>query len=588
MKPQTLSTLWAELIIEELVRFGAGPFCISPGSRNSVLTLAAAANDGAETVVHFDERGAGYYAVGTAKASGRSAVLICTSGTAVANYLPAVVEASQSSVPLFVLTADRPAILRGTGANQTIDQVEIFGPYVRGFHDLPTPRAEYSAAHVLTTVDELVYRGRQAPVGPVHCNCQLPEPFVAAADLDIPLAYQNEISGWRQSGEPLTSEIPPTAVPGAELDRVRDALAGSRRGVLVAGRLDPQETSAVAEMAARLDLPLLADVTSGLRFVARPLPGRCSCYDLYLREQDIAAVLQPDLIVQFGGPLVSRSLQHYLERAGAEYLHIASSPFRRDPGEVVTQRIELSPSRLCAAWTGVDDTSGLAASSELLNSFRCAEAACAGLLTKVTIADDLQNELTVAGMLLQQLPAESGLFLGNSMPIRDAEACGVSRTDQVTVGCNRGASGIDGTMASAVGFAAGLQRRTTLLLGDLAFLHDLNSLALVRRSPWPVTVVVINNDGGGIFSFLPVAQETEHFEEFFAVPHGLDVEPAATLFDLPYYQAASAAELRAVVDEAFGLPHSSVVEIKTEQQTNHARHCELWEQVAAAVRAALS
>lgn len=581
MESPNLNYLWAELIVEELIRCGVGKFCISPGSRNSPLVVAAAGNPRADTLVHCDERGAAFYALGFAKATGQPAALICTSGTAVANTLPAVVEAAATGVPLVVLSADRPVALRDTGANQTIDQVGIFGPYARWHFDLPAPQAAVPASAVLTTVGQLVYRARRSPAGPVQLNCQFDEPLAPRPDESIPPTYRQDIEAWQEQRRPFTSYAPMRAeMAEATLERIRTALAGARRGVIVAGRLAAADGPAACRLAATLRWPLLADISSGIRFGDRPPSCLVTHYDLFLREKAFARRHRPDLILHLGGPLVSKALNGYLETAGVEYITVAPTPFRQDPGHTVTRRLEMQPGRFCDLVSNQQP----GADSELLRVFARAEAVCAEMLDSLPAARNLDNEFAAVRQLLISLPDETGLFLANSMPVRDADGCGFTSANNVDVGVSRGASGIDGNIATATGYANGLGRRTVLLTGDLAFLHDLNSLLLVKQSAVPLTIVLLNNDGGGIFSFLPIAGYQDFFRDFFAAPHGCDFAQAATFFGLPYYGPATRDELQEDLARAFTLAESSLVEIKTERAANSEQHRIIWDQVATAIR----
>lgn len=582
MKSPNIKYLWADLIIEELTRCGVSKFCISSGSRNSPLVLAAAENSKAETVVHLDERGAAFYALGCAKANGQPAVLICTSGTAVANYLPAVIEASTSSVPLIILSADRPVELRDTGANQTIDQVGIYGKYTRWSFDFPSPSYEVSAEFVLTTVDQMVYRAKRAPAGPVQLNCMFAEPLTPEADDSIPPGYPERIAGWNKADTPYTDYVPSRFVPvDSSLNSVRAALMRSKRGVIVCGRLDCfSDKSSIIKLAENLRMPPLADISSGLRFGNLSSDNLVTHYDLFLREALFTDSHRPDLILHFGGPVVSKVLNRYLEASSAEHIVVNRTPFRQDPGHSVKLRVEMEPGQFCETMADFE----MSNDSDLLVALGKADVICSDCLGKLDLVNDLTNEFAVAFHLLKMLPDDSGLFLANSMPVRDADGCGITGPQSIHVGVSRGASGIDGNIATAVGFANGLGRRTTLLIGDLAFVHDINSLLLARNSPVPVTIVLLNNDGGGIFSFLPIAECGRHYEEFFGTPHGLDFKHAVSLFELEYFHAETVSQLREYAARSFEMPRSSVIEIKTERAQNLAQHQRIWRSVTESIR----
>lgn len=585
MSSQNFNYLWAELVIEELVRCGVTRFCISPGSRNSPLVVAAAANPNAETIVHFDERGSAFYAVGYAKSTGVPAALICTSGTAVANYLPAVVEASMSTVPMIVVTADRPAELRNTGANQTIDQVGIYGNYVRWSFDLPAPSGNMSPEFVLTTVDELVYRAKRQPSGPVHLNCQYAEPLEPEAGNSVSNEYVKNLSRWYNSTSPFTKYVSPDPDPQeSALSAFRELVCNSKRGMIVAGKLDSYEDlQPVIDLAEAIGMPLLADISSGLRFGNRDRQNLICHYDLFLRSSQFIEQIKPDLIIHVGGAVTSKLLNSYIQTADADYVLVNRTPFRQDPGHRVSIRIEADPGQFCrAALAEVDQSE-----SEILSIFKDIENVCRVTLDENPLSDSFGNELTIVRQLTGMLPDDSGLFLGNSMPVRGSDSCGACCSKVVRVCVNRGASGIDGNLATAAGFASGLGKRTIMLIGDLGFLHDLNSLRLIKTSLVPITVVLINNDGGGIFSFLPISKNREHFEEFFGTPHGIDLEHAATLFGLDYASPKTPNEFERTFRKAISQDSSSLIEIRTDRERNIREHKRIWEDISEAVNSRL-
>ncbi|MCK4657053.1 MAG: 2-succinyl-5-enolpyruvyl-6-hydroxy-3-cyclohexene-1-carboxylic-acid synthase, partial [candidate division Zixibacteria bacterium] len=394
MKSPNIKYMWADLIIEELTRCGVSKFCISSGSRNSPLVLAAAENSKAETVVHLDERGAAFYALGCAKANGQPTALICTSGTAVANYLPAVIEASTSSVPLIILSADRPVELRDTGANQTIDQVGIYGKYTRWSFDLPSPSCEVPAEFVLTTVDQMVYRAKRAPAGPVQLNCMFAEPLTPEADDSIPPGYPERIAGWNEADTPYTDYVPSRSTPvDSSLNAVRAALMRSRRGVIVCGRLDCfSDKSAILNLAKNLRMPLLADISSGLRFGNPSSDNLVTHYDLFLREALFTKTHRPDLILHFGGPVVSKVLNSYIDNSHSEHIVINRTPFRQDPGHSVKLRVEMDPGQFCETIADFE----MSNDSDLLAVLGRADAICSDYLSKLESVSNLTNEFAAA------------------------------------------------------------------------------------------------------------------------------------------------------------------------------------------------
>lgn len=559
---------WAGLIMEELVRAGVRYCCLGSGSRSAPLAVAAARQPGLTTVVHVDERGAAFHALGVARASGVPAVWITTSGSAVANGMPAVVEAAAARVPLLLLTADRPPELRATGANQTIDQVKFFGSAVRWQFDLPCPTGAIAPAFVLTTVDQALHRACASPAGPVHLNCMFREPLLpdpAAPALSDPPG----LVAWRASRQPFTQWWTPPVC-----STFPSALRGAIRGLVVAGELRTDtQRCAVRELAERLRWPLLPDVLSGLRLGGGGANASPYCDHLLLSERH-RNTFCPDTVIHVGGPLTSKRLLTYLrDVAPARYLRLQDHPERHDPHHQATLVWEGDLAAGCAALAGGEGPA--APDPAWLPAWTMPSAEMAAAIDGVLAGQARVTEPAVARVVSRLLPAGHGLVLASSMPIRDMDMYGVADGAARAVMANRGASGIDGTIATAAGVAAGLAAPVTAVLGDLSFLHDLNSLALVARSPHPVTVVVVNNDGGGIFSFLPPAQHVDVFERLFGTPHGLQFADAARLFGLAYQRPESPAAFAEAYRTAVAGDVSTVIEVATDRAANVRLHDEL-------------
>jgi 2-succinyl-5-enolpyruvyl-6-hydroxy-3-cyclohexene-1-carboxylate synthase len=560
--------LWAKLVIEELVRCGVGLFCVAPGSRSTPLVAALAENPRAKNLIHYDERGTAFAALGHARAAGLPAAWITTSGTAVANGLPAVVEASIDCVPMILLTADRPPELRRTGANQTIDQPGIFGGYVRWSFDLAAPDPTVDPASVLTTVDQAVYRARRSPGGPVHLNLMFREPFLPeTVDEDLPVPDR-----WGASGKPYTGYAETEPAPdGARTKDLADALHGIERGLVVAGRLaSRRQGEATLGLAEALGWPLLPDIGSQVRLGGSG-GNTIPYYDALLAGEEFAEAHAPEAVLRIGGGAVSKRLEQFLTRAAPDpYIVVRENPFRLDPAHRVTDSIEAGITAFCAALAEAvfeERTSTWTAGWR-----EASERTGRGMDGLLTGTGSLSEPLA-ARLLSRHVPAEHGLFLASSMPVRDADTFSVADRAPVPVGANRGASGIDGTVASAAGFARGLGRPVTLLIGDLALLHDLNSLSMLREVP--VIVVTINNDGGGIFSFLPVSRQKSFFEPYFGTPHGLGFEHAAGMFGLPYEHPRTAVEFLRAYRTACSRRESAIIEVRTDREENVALHEEL-------------
>ncbi|MDE0447766.1 MAG: 2-succinyl-5-enolpyruvyl-6-hydroxy-3-cyclohexene-1-carboxylic-acid synthase [Spirochaetaceae bacterium] len=562
---------WAQLMVEELARCGCRYFVISPGSRSTPLVVAAARHPSVTASVCIDERGAAFHAVGHARATGSPAALVCTSGTALANYLPAAVEAAQDQVPLLVLSADRPPELHDTGANQTILQRGMFGQYARWSTELPVPTPHVDPRVVLTTIDQAVLRCTTDPAGPVHVNVPFGEPL-EPGPIPQPLLEGAQGRRWCTTEEPFTVyRSTPGEVAVSELASV---VAQSSRGLLVAGAMAHGAGAAVEALAGHLGWPLLGDAVSGAR-------GNAGA-QLLLQSPAGRRTLRPDTVLHFGSHVVAKHYLTLLQETAPRLVQIAPGPRRLDPSHSAALRIAAEPGRVARALTAQCPPRDPSAYAGAVGQAGArAAAAVAGW------ADEQQGmtEPMVARLAAAAAagPPRAGLFAASSMPIRDLDTFATPLPAGVAVAANRGASGIDGAVASAAGFAAGLRRPVVALLGDLSLLHDLPSLSQLGASRHGLVIVVVNNRGGGIFSLLPLARVDEPgfhalFERYFATRHEIGFEPVAAGFALHYRRPETPAHLErclaAAVHRAAG-GDSTLLEVVTDRGSNAAVHREL-------------
>ena len=581
METARANRLWADLIVEELLRCGVGLFCVAPGSRSTPLISALAANEKAESLVHFDERGTAFAALGYARATGLPAAWITTSGTAVANGLPAVVEAATDGVPMILLTADRPPELRQTGANQTIDQPDIFGDFVRWRFDLPAPSLDVDPASVLTTVDQVAYRALRAPNGPVHLNLMFREPLIPEPGED-----EEPPSGpdrWLEKNEPYTRyAATKPAVDEAEIEALWEELRSVEHGLVVAGRLaSRKQGEAVERLAHSLGWPLLPDVGSQIRLGGDT--ANVAFYDALLADEAFVGSHGPEAVLHVGGRALSKRLEGFVVRGRPDpYVVVRENPFRLDPGHRVTHSVESDVADFCAVLSRAADSNPSAADPSWTAGWRAASNRVGAALDRMFAEGSGLDEPLVARLVSREIPEGHGLVVASSMPVRDLDAFAAAGGAGVPVAANRGASGIDGTVATAAGFARGFGGPVTLLIGDLALLHDLNSLATLRGLP--VTVVVLNNDGGGIFSFLPVSRHEAFFEPFFGTPQGVEFGSAAKMFGLHYERPETADGFLAAYRGALSEGGPTLIEVRTDRDRNVAVHRELLDEVATAVR----
>ncbi|HVL94733.1 MAG TPA: 2-succinyl-5-enolpyruvyl-6-hydroxy-3-cyclohexene-1-carboxylic-acid synthase [Solirubrobacteraceae bacterium] len=551
---------------DELARCGVTDACTSPGSRNTPLVLSLVREPGLRATSHLDERAGAFFALGLAKATGRPAVLACTSGTAAANYLPAVVEAWEARVPLVVLTADRPPELREVGAGQAIDQVKLYGRHAKWYLEVDeAPATPERLRWMRRLAARAVWSATSGRPGPVHLNFSLREPLV----LDEPLPPDDSGAA---GGRPLTAWTAPGADP-ALAARVAEEVAAHARVLVVAGRLeDPAAGAAVAAFAAAAGAPLLADPLSNAR-----RGEALAHYDLVLREEAWAAAHRPDLVLRAGDLPTSKPLRQWLARLdGTRQIALDPQGAWQDPSASVDLVLPLDPRALDPAAVAAGD-------GAYLEAWRAADVAAAAAIA-ATLDPAAVSEPLVAARTAAALGAGDTLFVASSMPVRDLEAYAATAAAPPRVLCNRGANGIDGIVATALGVAAAGGGRTVLLIGDVALAHDAGALLAVRRLGLDLTIVLVNNDGGGIFHFLPVAGERDAFEEHVATPHGLDFVHAAALYGLRHARAGDMSTFDAVLAEALVLRGGTIVEVRTDRAENLALHRRVADAVAQSVR----
>jgi len=536
---------FGQALVSWLRQAGVRKFFLSPGARSSPIVAALRSE---ETVTHFDERGMAFAALGYARASGQAGVCFTTSGTAVANLHPAAVEAYYSEIPLLLITADRPPEMRGTGANQVIHQPGIFGPSVLGFHECPCPETTAEAAAGLEILARAWQQAHTPVRGPVHLNCPFQEPLLpdGAVD-DVPLP-------------PLPSL--------ADCGQRTDLPEVSGRGLILVGQLDPaeqRESVAILDLAQRHGWPVFADPLSGL--AGSRDPHVIANYDLALKARPES--LRPDFVLHLGESLVSKSLGQWLAslREGT-YYHISPSPRKRDAWKQGTVKWLMEIEEFCQALQAKP------CRPEWLASWQEVSAIMERTLEELL---PQRGEVSESG-LARWLPGHLGnrpLFIGNSMPIRDTTSF-ARRSDATPVFFgNRGASGIDGNIATAAGISLAIGERVTVLLGDLATLHDLNSLALTKAQGVQLDLVVVNNGGGGIFRFLPLEVPPAQRETLWETPHAFSFANTARQFGLSYARLEAMEDLPALFTAKPPGAGSRLVEVVTDREVNHRQHQEL-------------
>lgn len=563
----SLNMICGRLLIEESIRCNVELFCISPGSRSTPLTLAAAENPKARTIVHFDERGAAYHALGAAKASGQPVALICTSGTALANYMPAVIEASMDNVPLLILTADRPPELHEISANQSIEQCAFFGEWVRNSFILPCPNSRFPLDLVLSTVDQAIADATGPGRGPVHINCMYREPFISCVS-PAPEQLEGPIQDWLQ--QTTSWRNCPADVNDVPIAHVVPVIGKAQNGLIVVGRLaDEADISAARRTCNQIKWPVWADIASNLR-----LHETTGCL---LRSNEILDRLEPDVVLHIGGPVTSKRVPQLYDRIdGLELIQVQSG---RTPFKPIHSQADI----LCGDIPAVLDA--LLSAGSTASSFASLQQASARCNTTINNEISRSKDLTGAHVCRTVFDRCSNgqVFLGNSFTVREADMFASPVPNPPRIFVNRGVSGIEGNIAAAAGICRGSCKDAVAIIGDLAAMHDLNSLALLRNLPARLIVVVVNNNGGGIFEILPISKQTEHFEKFFATPHDLSFVHAAEMFDLPYHAVCDLDGLGPALDNAFAAKSSSIVEITTNRKQTSRLYAHISNEIRAAI-----
>ena len=586
--------------VDELACCGMRMACTSPGSRCAPLVLTLARDERLQCHSHIDERCAGFFALGAAKASGLPVAVTCTSGTAAAELLPAAIEAREARVPLLLLTADRPPELRENGAGQAIDQLKIFGDAAKWFFEVGTHDATPARVRWIRTLACRSYwTALEGRPGAVHLNFPLREPLVTDE------ALPTDDTG-RAGGRPYVRR-PPTSATGET--RLGELVAESRRGVVVAGRHERETPLGIAAAAfcEAIGWPLLADPLSG----ARRGTSAIAHYDALLREEAFMASHRPDFVLRVGDLPVSKSLRTWL--ASLENVRqVALDPEGawQDPASVLGDSLALEPAAALAELTastaapadvgsvdGEDDPNLNppplhTADPDWLASWRSADEQAAEAILGILDGDSL-DEPSLAAELGVLLPEEATLFVASSMPVRDIETFWPVREDPPRVLCNRGANGIDGTVSSAFGAAAAGEGPVVLLIGDVALAHDIGGLLAATRLGLKLTIVLLDNDGGGIFDFLPVSRVEmartgeDLYTRHVATPTGLDFAQVAALYSLAHEQVDTIPDFRAALERALApQTGSTLIHVRSDRADNVSLHDRIGDSVSAALQSA--
>ncbi|GGL48582.1 2-succinyl-5-enolpyruvyl-6-hydroxy-3-cyclohexene-1-carboxylic-acid synthase [Sporolactobacillus putidus] len=550
-------TAYLSSFVDELVINGVRDVVVSPGSRSTPLALLFAENPEMRIYLDIDERSAGFLALGLAKAKKKPVALLCTSGTATANYYPAVVEAFCARIPLLVLTADRPRELQSVGAPQTIGQSELYGSHVKRFIEMEIPENNtFMLRYTRTVCARAVFAATTRPFGPVHLNFPLREPL---------LPDMKEAVNYRAQEKKAVSITSGTlALSSSANHSIAETIRRAQKGIIVCGQLEfSGMKEAITTFAERLGFPVLADPLSQLRRGSYTFSNIIECYDSFLRDEQTALLLQPDLVIRFGPMPVSKALMLWLKQQKSPHLVVDGGQGWRDPSAAATEMVYCDEERFCY---DLIDLLPENKHRDWLALWRKINEAAKTALLSIRDEQVLSEEKAVV-LTSDLMPDHSCLFVGNSMPIRELDTFLFTGSRDIAVYANRGANGIDGVVSTAVGVSL-VSKHTVLVIGDLSFFHDMNGLLAAKQYQANLTIVLINNDGGGIFSFLPQASEKENFETLFGTPHGLDFSNTARLYGADYKNVGSWSEFASAFTHSFSKPGLKIIEIRTNREEN--------------------
>jgi 2-succinyl-5-enolpyruvyl-6-hydroxy-3-cyclohexene-1-carboxylate synthase len=575
---------WAKTFVDELVLCGLEHVCIAPGSRSTPLVIAFAENPNVTIHSIIDERSAAFFALGLGLATGKPAAVLCSSGTATVNFHPAIVEARYAHVPLIVLTADRPHELRDSGANQTVDQVKMFGEHVLWFYDVALPEAEPAAVAVrnLRTLAARAYsKTLDFEQGPVHLNFPFRKPL---EPIPVPTDRTDVEPHPFDNARPFTQIARGVLQPSEQqINLLVDAVQQSERGLIICGPRTPSDESfaqALAVFSERTGFPIFADVLSNLRF--SPNVKTLGGYDTFLTEPTFEP---PDLILHFGAMPASGTLEQWLNRIPTlRRMLINQDGVWTDAYHRLTELIQVDETLLLQAVTDTVDTKSSAWSQQVQDTEQITWQSM-----DLALSQELFDGAAVAE-IINALPEDTQVFIASSLPVRNAEQYAKPHAKALHFYSNRGASGIDGTISSAFGVAAADRERPTVMItGDLAFYHDMNGLLAAKRNELRnLTIFLINNDGGGIFKRLPITDFEPPFTELFLTPHGLDFSHAAQMYGLDYQQVESLDTLREIASQVGTVEKAAVIEIRTNAERDFERRTEINQAVRNALRASIA
>ena len=570
--------LWSEIFIEQLVQHGIKYACISPGSRSAPLTYSLAKNKNIKCCINIDERSSAFFALGLAKASSSPVVIVTTSGTATAELYPAIIEAFQQRSPLIVCTADRPPELKNSGTNQMINQKNIYRNHIRWFKDAGLPElTENKLFRLVLITHKAINIAAKKDKGPVHLNFPFRKPlepgsFTDEIDESI-IVLINKMK--------LASRESPTAVIKKRdrkiISKIASRIFTSQRGLIVAGPQDynPKVIKAINSLSEITGFPVLADGASQLRFNSSNNLV-ISNYDAYLRSEIFIQKFRPDVILQFGRTVTSTFLENYFEESEIDRFLINEYGDRFDPSGKAKSIVKFNPEIFCDELIKyLKEINFKKPSNEWSKIFHTADMFAEEIKSKIIYNSSFPNEARIIPELIKIIPSQSSIVVGNSLPIRDLEFFTTASNKGLKIFFNRGASGIDGITSTALGIAKH-NKSAVLITGDLSFLHDINALLAANKNPVSLVIVLINNNGGGIFDMLPIKEYGELFRKYFKTPHDRNIKSIVEAFGHNHIQIESWNHLAESVITSMQKKSLTVLEIKTNSISSHKLREKYW------------
>ncbi len=580
--------LWTETFVNELVSAEIKYACISPGSRNTPLTLAFANNKSIKSYVLIDERSCAFFALGLAKSSNSPVALICTSGTATAEFYPAIIEAYQQKVPLIVCTADRPPELLGVGANQTINQNNLYKNHIRWFVDLGLPQPTLRKLnHIKYTAKRAVYESFIKHKGPVHLNFPFRKPFEPEFHTDE--IKKDIIDFAKKNDRKISFKIRETKNIKNErwFNKIAEQLIKIKKGLIIAGpeNYNPDFSKDVVKLAHHLNYPIFADGCSNIRFGKHNKELIISNFDSFLRAESFVKKIKPDFILHFGRTITSKALETFLENCNAPRYLINDYGDWFDPSNKSLAAINCKPFLFCNKMDEFLIKSNFKRKqnewlSLLLNTDKITEKIKMQIIDKSAAL----NEPGIISEVLDLIPDNSQVMLSNSMPVRDFDYFASNSGKRLTIFNNRGASGIDGITSTTLGIKSGNKKLTVLITGDLAFYYDINGLLAAFKYRLPLIIILLNNNGGGIFEILPISNYGKVFKDYFITPHNLDFSHFVKAYNGNYKKVKNWIEFRTIFKNSFKEKNFTVIEIQTDSVKSLALRKKFWKEVSKKVK----